>query len=114
MFGWIDVTGSQVTDQQLLTTKDVERQKALIIVVTVESSAYLLAVYPVIGAIKIQDQFFWWLWIFSDLGLEIQIQVGYLLPPKTETRLPSARSSRHKLVSTLRRLIVSPIFTAGV
>src|SRR6266436_6406801 len=58
MFGGIDVTWPQITDQQLVSAKDIERQEAVIIVVAVEGSAHLRAVHPVIGAIKIQDQFF--------------------------------------------------------
>ena len=53
MFGWIDVTGPQVTDQQLFSAKNVKRQEAIIVVVAVEGSAHLHAVHTVIGAIKI-------------------------------------------------------------
>src|SRR5215471_14890703 len=46
MFGWIDVTRPQVTDQQLFSAKHVERQEAIIVVVAVEGSAHLHACPP--------------------------------------------------------------------
>jgi hypothetical protein len=50
----------QVTDQQLFSAKNVERQEAMIVVVAVKGSTHLHAVHPVIGAIKIQHQFSGW------------------------------------------------------
>jgi hypothetical protein len=55
VLGWIDVTGTQVTDQQLFTAKNVKWQEAIIVVIAVESTPHLLTVHPIIGAIKIQN-----------------------------------------------------------
>ena len=55
MFGSIDLTLPQVTDQKLVTAKDIQWQKTVVVVVTVEETAFLFTVHPVIGGIKIQD-----------------------------------------------------------
>ena len=52
----IDVAGPQVGHQQLLAAKDIERQKAPVAIVAVIVAAFLLAVHPVIGGVKVEDQ----------------------------------------------------------
>ena len=56
MFRPVYFARAQIADQQLITTEHVQRQKAIAIVVTVEETAFLLSMSPVIGRIKIQNQ----------------------------------------------------------
>ena len=58
MLGTIDLAWTQVTDQQLITTKDVQGQEAIGIVVAVEEPSFLEAMYPVIRSIEVEDQLF--------------------------------------------------------
>ena len=58
MLGTIDLAWTQVTDQQLITTKDVQGQKAIGIVVAVEEPSFLEAMYPVIRSTEVEDQLF--------------------------------------------------------
>jgi len=58
MLGPIDFARSQVTDQQLLTAEDIQRQEAVVIVIAVEKPAFLLAMHGVICRIEVQDQAF--------------------------------------------------------
>ena len=57
MFGPVDVAGTQVTDQKLFSTENVERQKAVMVIVAMKEAPFLLAVDSVIGGIEIQDEF---------------------------------------------------------
>src|SRR5690606_37414972 len=52
----VDVAPAQVGNQQLLSAKDVQWQKAPVAVVPMEVTAFLIPVYPVIGGIEVQDQ----------------------------------------------------------
>ena len=56
MFGTIDLALPQVTDQQLVTAKDIQWQKTVVVVITVKEAAFLVSVYPVVGSVKIQNQ----------------------------------------------------------
>ena len=58
MPGTIDLAWTQVTDQQLITTKDVQGQETTGIVVAVEEPSFLEAMYPVIRSIEVEDQLF--------------------------------------------------------
>ena len=52
MLGTIDLAWTLVTDQQLITTKDVQGQEAMGIVVAVEEPSFLEAMYPVIRRVS--------------------------------------------------------------
>ena len=54
MLGTIDLAWTQVTDQQLITTKDVQGQEAIGIVVAMEEPSFLEAMYPVIRSIEVE------------------------------------------------------------
>jgi hypothetical protein len=56
VMGRIDIAGAQIRDQELLATKDVERQKATIAIVAVVVPAFLLAMDAIIRGIEIEDQ----------------------------------------------------------
>ena len=58
MPGTIDLAWTQVTDQQLITTKDVQGQETTGIIVAVEEASFLEAMYPVIRSIEVEDQLF--------------------------------------------------------
>ena len=60
MLGSIDLARAQVTDQQLLSAKDIQRQETIVVVIAVEKATFLLAMNGIIGCIKIQDQAFGW------------------------------------------------------
>ena len=61
MLGAVDIAGPQITDQQLLTAKDIQREEAVGIVITMEEAPFLQAVHPVVGGIKVENQLFGWL-----------------------------------------------------
>jgi hypothetical protein len=45
MLGTINLTGSQVANQQLVPTKDIERQKAVVVIV-VDTWCVVMPLYP--------------------------------------------------------------------
>ena len=55
MFGTIDLARAQVADQQLVLAKNIQRQETVVVVITVEESAFLVSVHGIIGRIKVQD-----------------------------------------------------------
>ena len=57
MLSRIDVAFAQVADQQPFAAKDVEGQKAKVVVITVKVPSLLQTVHPIVGAIQIQYQF---------------------------------------------------------
>ena len=56
MPGRVDITRTQIRNEQLLAAKNIERQEAPVAVVTVKGAALLLAVHPVVGRVEIEDQ----------------------------------------------------------
>ena len=61
MFGRVNVARSQIGRQQLPTTEDIQWQKTVVPIVTVEKPALLLAVDRVIGGVKVQNELLGWL-----------------------------------------------------
>ena len=58
MLGIVDVARAQVRYQKFFPAKHVKRQKTVMIIIAVEVSTKLAAVNRIIGAVKIQYQFF--------------------------------------------------------
>lgn len=56
MLGRVDLARAQVADQQLIAAEDVQRQKAVMIVVAMELTALLLAVDRIVGGVEVQHQ----------------------------------------------------------
>ena len=56
MPGRIDIARAQVTDQQVATAEDIERQIAVVIVVAMEEAIFLVTVQGRVGGIEVQDQ----------------------------------------------------------
>ncbi len=56
MFGAIDLAWTQITHQQLIFAENIQWQIAVVIVVTMEETAFLVTVNPVIGGIEVQNQ----------------------------------------------------------
>lgn len=54
VLGRVDVARPQVGDERLAAAEDVERQEAVMTVVTVEETAFLLAVRGVVGGVEVQ------------------------------------------------------------
>ncbi len=52
----IDPAGPQKTDQERLTTKDIQRQIAILIVVAVKWGEFLMPVQRHIGGVDVEDQ----------------------------------------------------------
>ena len=61
MLGRIDLAGPQVAHQQLIATKDIQRQKTVVIVVAMKEAPFLSAVDRIVRGIKVQDQLIGWL-----------------------------------------------------
>ena len=61
MTGWITVAAAQVADQQMPATEDVQRQEAIVIVITVEEASFLVTVQRGIRGIEVQYQSAGWL-----------------------------------------------------
>ena len=57
--GAVDVRRPQVTDQQPIAAKDVERQEAVVVVIAVEEAALLAAMDGIVGGIEVEHQFLW-------------------------------------------------------
>lgn len=57
VLGGIALGGPQVRHQQLIAAEDIQRQKAIVIIVPMEESADLMAINRIIGRIEFQDQF---------------------------------------------------------
>jgi hypothetical protein len=53
----IDVAGPQVGTEQVLAAEDVERQEAVVVVVSVEEPVFLVAVDQVVGGVEVEDEF---------------------------------------------------------
>jgi hypothetical protein len=51
-----DVAFAQIAHPQLFATKDIQRQKAKVVVKTVEVATLLQAVHPIVGTVKIRNQ----------------------------------------------------------
>ena len=60
MFGGVDLGGPQIGDQQLLTAEDVERQKAVMVIIPVEKAPFLAAMHRHIGGVEIENDFRRW------------------------------------------------------
>ena len=56
MMGWITVAAAQVADQQMPATEDVQRQEAIVIVITVEEAPFLVTVQRGIRSVEVQYQ----------------------------------------------------------
>ena len=56
MTGRIAVAAAQVADQQVAATEDIQGQEAIVVVVTVEETAFLIAVQRRVGGVEVQDQ----------------------------------------------------------
>jgi hypothetical protein len=56
MLGPVNVAGPQIGHQQLRVAKHIERQEAVVAIVAVEETAFLLAVHRVIGGVEVQHQ----------------------------------------------------------
>lgn len=61
MPGRIDIARTQLTDQQVATAEDIERQIAVVIVIAIEEAILLVAVKGRVGSIEVQDQPLGWL-----------------------------------------------------
>ena|SRR5450755_806158 len=55
--GGIDVRRSQVGNQQMIAAQDIERQKAVAVVVAVEETIFLMTVHGIIGGIEVENEF---------------------------------------------------------
>ena len=57
MLGAVDLARAQVTDQQLVAAKDIQWQKAIVVVITMKEPAFLFAMNDIVSGIKVQNQF---------------------------------------------------------
>lgn len=57
MPGAIDVAGAKIAEQELISAEDIERQKAVVVIVTMKEAFLLVAMNRIIGGIKVEDQF---------------------------------------------------------
>ena len=56
MLGLIDVRRPQVADQQLIAAEDIERQKAVVVIIAVEKATLLAAVHRIVRTIEVEHQ----------------------------------------------------------
>ena len=56
MFGCIDVARPQIRGEQLVTTKHIQRQEAVAVIIAVKETPLLIAMHGRVGRVKIQDQ----------------------------------------------------------
>ena len=54
----IDLARPQIGYQQLIATKNIERQKTVMVVITVEKATLLEPVHRIVGGVKVQDNLF--------------------------------------------------------
>src|SRR5690606_19772949 len=57
MTGGVDVAGTQVADQQMTTAEDIKRQKAVVVVIAVEETAFLMPMDGHVRRIKVEHNF---------------------------------------------------------
>ena len=57
LLGAVDLARAQVTDQQLVAAKDIQWQKAIVVVITMKEPAFLFAMNDIVSGIKVQNQF---------------------------------------------------------
>ena len=55
--GRIDVRRPQISDQEMIAAKDVEREKAVGVIVAVEEAFFLMSVDGIVGGVEIEDEF---------------------------------------------------------
>jgi len=91
MFGRIDFAGSEITDEELVATEDVQGQEAVVIVVAVEEAAFLMTVNFVVSGIEVQDEFLGWCFEGSDELLDEHLVDGPCTPA-VGTVFPTAKS----------------------
>jgi len=72
----IAVAAAQIADQQMATTEDIQRQEAIMIVITVKEAAFLIAMQWCVRGIKVQDQSTGRLVVGFDKLLEQQLVDG--------------------------------------
>ena len=58
MRGGVDVGRTQIRHQQMMAAENIQRQEAILVVVSVEEAVDLVAVNRVVGGIKVEYQFF--------------------------------------------------------
>ena len=66
MAAGVDVAGSQVGRHEFVAGEDVQRQKAVMVVVTVKEPLLLFAVNSVVRGVEVEDQVFGRLLMGSD------------------------------------------------
>ena len=92
MLGLIDVRRPQVADQQLIAAEDIERQKAVVVIIAVEKATLLAAVHRIVRTIEVQHQFLRRLVIGGDEALHQRLM-----------RRPSPAPVRRPLQTANRR-----------
>ena len=82
------IAGAQVTDQEMATTKHVQREVAMVVVVAIEELAGLIPVDRNIGTVKVQHDLLGWFVMLLDevvpeqfMGLHHRLPVCSLLHP---------------------------------
>ena len=56
MLGRVDLARSQVGAKQVRSTEDVERQEAVVVIVTMEESLFLVPVHAIVRGVEVEDE----------------------------------------------------------
>ena len=81
MLARIDLAGPQVGHQKLIAAKNIQRQKTVMIIITVEKTSLLEPVHRIVGGVKVQDDLFGFLGKGSDELFDQQLVQGKGCPP---------------------------------
>ena len=81
VFGVVDFAGAQIADQKLLAAENIERQKAVVVVIAVEKAAFLAAVDDIVGGVEIEHPLLGRLFVGGDKGVDH----GFVHPPDITT-----------------------------
>ena len=122
MLGLIDVRRPQVADQQLIAAEDIERQKAVVVIIAVEKATLLAAVHRIVRTIEVQHQFLRRVLSGSDEALHQRLMrrpspAPVRRPLQTanrrgtgQTPIPTASRLQHQIVA--QNLVVVDVFIA--
>ena len=58
MLGGVDLGRPQIGDQQLLATKYVKRQKAVVVIISMEKTTFLAAMDRHVGGVEVENDLF--------------------------------------------------------
>lgn len=87
MFGPVDLRRPPVRHPQLLTTKNTQRQKTVVIVITMEKTAFLMAVDRIIGRVEIENS------------------LGRRLGERRDKPLNDDLANRHRAIAAMRPVL---------